>query len=157
MRPAKSSDVDDLVRLLELMHDGDRKAPASDREVEIFEDMLGQENRQVLVADVDGEVIGTVDVVVVSNLSRDGSPWAIVENLVVDPGKRRLGIGRALMEATVRFAEAKGCYKIQLISNSARTNAQALYRSLEFNAPVDGFRRYLRGVAVVSGKPDEQR
>ncbi|MET8044736.1 GNAT family N-acetyltransferase [Micromonospora sp. NPDC005215] len=149
VRAAQLSDVDDLVRLLELMHDGVRETPASAREVELLEEILSQQNRQLFVAVTGGQTVGTVDIVVVSNLSRDGSPWAVVENLVVDPSKRRLGIGRALMTAAIDYAEGSGCYKIQLVSNSARANAQALYRSLGFSAPVDGFRRYLKTVAVV--------
>lgn len=148
VRDAHPNDIDEILRLLDLMHGGDRKSRASASEVELFQQILSQEGRRILVAENERKVVGTVDVIVTSNLSRDGAPWAMVENLVVDPTLRGRGIGRALMSEAIEFARSKRCYKVQLVSSRSREVAQGLYRSLGFDAPVDGFRQYLKSVSL---------
>ncbi|GAB7049548.1 GNAT family N-acetyltransferase [Catenuloplanes indicus] len=147
-RRATLDDVRSVVYLLELMHDENATArDTGPEDAALLAEILAQTGRELLVIeDPDGRVAGTVDVVITRNLSRNRSPWAIVENLVVRPEERGRGYGRALMEEAARIATAAGCYKIQLVSNNARREAHGLYRSLGFNADVSGFRRYLSPV-----------
>jgi GNAT superfamily N-acetyltransferase len=69
--------------------------------------------------------------------------WAIVENVVVDQGERRAGVGRALMEEIVRRCRQADCYKIQLLSRKHRRSAHTFYESLGFQRSAEGFRLYL--------------
>jgi GNAT superfamily N-acetyltransferase len=148
VRLARMGDLDAVVRLLASLHDEKRTDEATPAERDAFERILRQPMRRVLVADLGGRVVGTADVLVVENLSRGVRPWAIVENVVVDPGSRRRGVGGALINAATDFADESGCYKIQLVSNRARVEARSLYRELGFDAEVEGFRKYLREVSV---------
>ncbi len=98
---------------------------------------------ELLVAEEISEVVGTIVLIIVPNLSHKALPWAAVENVVVDERYRRQGIGRLLMDyATARAREA-GCYKIQLISDKRRTEAHKFYRTLGYKASGHGFRLYL--------------
>jgi ribosomal protein S18 acetylase RimI-like enzyme len=99
--------------------------------------------RALLVAVVDERVVGTADCMIVVNLTHAGKPFATVENVVVDADTRRAGIGSALMGAVLERAERAGCYKVQLISRKDRPAAHEFYRSLQFDASAEGFRRYL--------------
>jgi hypothetical protein len=56
--------------------------------------MLSQNGRLVLVAEASGRVSAAADLVIVPNLTHDASPWAIVENFVVDQETRGRGVGR---------------------------------------------------------------
>lgn len=67
----------------------------------------------------------------------------IVENVVVDTGARRQGVGQALMDDVLRRARDASCYKIQLLSRKGRSEAHAFYERLGFEASAEGFRRYL--------------
>ena len=103
--------------------------------------MLGDPNRTLLVAEDRGEfAVGTADVLVVPNLTHDGAPWALVENVVVDPQWRRRGVGRALLRHAVRVADDAGCYKLQLTSSNHRDGAHRFYERLGFTATSTGFR-----------------
>src|SRR3954464_3189045 len=103
--------------------------------------ILGDPNRTVLVAEDRGEfAVGTADVLIVPTLTHDGSPWALVENVVVDLEWRRRGVGRALVTHAVRVAHDAGCYKLQLTSSDHRDGAHRFYERLGFTATSTGFR-----------------
>lgn len=70
--------------------------------------------RAVLVAEVGGEPVGTLDATVVPNAARAGRPSLLVENVVVAAGHRRRGVGTALLAAARRRGREAGCYKLQL-------------------------------------------
>ena len=42
-------------------------------------------------------------------------------------------MGRAMMSFAMRYAKDRGCYKLALSSNSARTGAHDFYRALGFS------------------------
>jgi len=88
-------------------------------------------------------VIGTMVLLIVPNLSHGALPWAIEENMVVDPSYRRKGIGRLLTEYAIARAREAGCYKVQLLSNVKRGESYRLYKALGFKTSAYGFRMYL--------------
>ncbi len=109
----------------------------------ILRAVIEDPNRSLLVAEIEEAVVGTVDQLVVANLTHRGQPWAIVENMVVDEAHRRNGVGRQVLDEALNRAQRAGCYKIQLLSRNVRTEAHAFYRSLGFEGSAVGLRRYL--------------
>jgi GNAT superfamily N-acetyltransferase len=145
VRSATSNDLPELLRIYQQLA-GDRVAALPTDLVEaksLFPAIAAQVGRQLLVAEVDERVVGTADLLIVPNLTHGGAPWAVVENVVVDEGSRRRGVGRALTDEMVRRCNDAGCYKMQLLSNKHRTDAHQFYRSVCFEAVAEGFRRYL--------------
>jgi GNAT superfamily N-acetyltransferase len=57
-----------------------------------------------------------------------------LEDLYVRERARGAGLGRALVEAAVERARARGCGRIQLDTNEGNEEARALYESLGFSA-----------------------
>lgn len=55
----------------------------------------------------------------------------MVYHLAVEPGRRRTGLGRALMLELERRLRAKGCVKYYLLVTRDNTGAQAFYQNLE--------------------------
>ena len=143
IRDATLDDLPAILRLLSQMHD----EPADDVDAELRDDtfrrILATPSRALLVADDTTEVVGTLDLFVMENLTRGGKPWAGIENLAVDFHHRRRGIARELVDTAVDLASDVGCYKIQLVSHERRSAAHDLYRQAGFEAPVRGYRRYL--------------
>lgn len=68
---------------------------------------------------------------------RHGIWWAapdcFLEDLFVLGGARGHGLGRALAEAAVERARARGCRRVELDVNDHNATALALYRSLGFD------------------------
>ena len=135
----------DLPRILELYNElaGGQHYPSPAETRPVLAQITAMPGHELLVAEEDGVVVGTMVLLVVPNLSHGARPWAIVENMVVDERYHRQGIGRLLMEEAITRARQAGCYKIQLLSNKKRRQAHKFYRSLGFETSAHGFRLYL--------------
>ncbi len=142
VRPATEPD---MPRILELYNEltGEQHHLTSDETQPVFAQITTMPGHELLVAEEDGEVVGTMVLLMVPNLSHGARPWAIVENLIVDGRYRRRHIGRLLMEYAIARAREAGCYKVQLLSNKKRREAHQFYQDLGFEASAHGFRLYL--------------
>ena len=141
----------DIPRILELYYDltsavspnEEQPRPSLEDARRVIAEIAATPGHQLLVAEEDSIVVGTMVLLVVPNLSHGALPWAIIENMIVDSKYRRQGIGQLLMEYAVNHAREAGCYKVQLLSNKKRPEAHRFYRSLGFKASAHGLRLYL--------------
>ncbi|MBI2850899.1 MAG: GNAT family N-acetyltransferase [Chloroflexi bacterium] len=141
----------DIPRLLELYGDlvistapGElNRTPTADAYRLAFAEISTAAGHELLVAEEEGKVVGTMALIIVPNLSHGGLPWAGVENVMVDADYRRRGIGKLLMDYALAQAKQAGCYKIQLISDKSRKEAHRFYEALGYKASGHGFRMYL--------------
>jgi ribosomal protein S18 acetylase RimI-like enzyme len=86
---------------------------------------------QLLVARDGDRILGMVSLLW-STSTALGGPVAWLEDLVVAPGSRGLGLGRALLEAAAARCRALGVSRITLLTDGDNARAQALYRSFGF-------------------------
>jgi ribosomal protein S18 acetylase RimI-like enzyme len=145
VREASATDLDALMGLYGQLTGPPRepvREPPPDPH-EAIAQIISDPARSLLVAELDGTVVGTVDLLIAPNLTHRAQPWALVENVVVAESARRLGVGRALMQHAMELAREAGCYKVNLISGNERTGAHDFYRSLGFEAIGQGFKTYL--------------
>jgi 8-oxo-dGTP diphosphatase len=76
----------------------------------LLHDRLHDPDRPALLAEIDGTIGG----VALLGLHQAPRGWyATLDDLVVAPGLRRRGVGRALLEATASLARARGCTLLQ--------------------------------------------
>jgi GNAT superfamily N-acetyltransferase len=143
VRRAESADLPELLALLSQLHEEETPPLADEDLTSTFAEILTSQTRAVLIASCSDAIVGTLDLFVMANLTRDGRPWAGIENFVVDAAHRRQGIGAALMAVAADIARGAGCYKLQLVSHHKRDAAHELYTHSGFTAPVRGYRRYL--------------
>jgi GNAT superfamily N-acetyltransferase len=119
--------------------------PAAAASVRRFARIAAYPDYAVYLAEEEGVPVGTFSLLVMDNLAHGGAPEGVVENVVVAEGRRRQGIGHAMMRfAMDRCAEA-GCYKLVLSSNVRREDAHRFYQDLgfiqhglSFSVPVGG-------------------
>ena len=95
---------------------------------------------RVLVAEDDGRIVGALVLAIVENITRKGTPYAIIENVVVDEDARGQRHGEALIEQAVEEARQAGCYKVSLTSNKRRSEAHRCYERLGFVQTHEAFR-----------------
>jgi len=140
----------DIPRILELYRQlvittspaEQRRSPSLDDWRRVFAEINASPGHELLVAEEEGEVVGTMVLLIVPNLSHSVLPWALVENVVVDQKYRHQGIGKMLMNYAIARAKEAGCYRLGLSSDKRRKEAHQFYRSLGFEASAHGFRLY---------------
>lgn len=86
--------------------------------------LLGSEIVSVIVAEVEGRAVSSCVLVTVPNLTRNQSPFALIENVVTSAALRGNGIGKRLIHAAFDRAWAAGCCKVMLMTG--RTNPAVL-------------------------------
>jgi ribosomal protein S18 acetylase RimI-like enzyme len=141
IRPAA---VGDLGRLLELYREPEGSYPGlraleGEAAKRRFEEVLADAHQETLVAERGGEVVGTLVVAILPNLSHGGAPYAVVENVVVDAAVRGSGVGTALVRAAAEKARLAGAYKLTLSANAVRHRAHGFYEALGFEQTHLGF------------------
>ena len=109
----------------------------------VFREISHFPGYELLVAEDEGEILGTAVLTVLPGLSRGALPFSVVEYVVVDEKCRRSGIGKLLMDYIIKQSKDASCYKIMLTSDKRRGEAHRFYRSLGFEASAEGFRLYL--------------
>lgn len=99
----------------------------------------------VLVAELDGEVIGVCQVMVFPHFQHTGGWCAELESVHVRSDLRGRGIGAQLLHSAEGLARAHGCYRIQLTSRNVREDAHRFYRTNGYEQTSQGFKKPLPG------------
>lgn len=94
----------------------------------------------LVVAEVDGEVVGTLQFRVLPGLAQRGMVRAQVEAVRVASRLRGRGLGGQLVKWAVERARDKGCAVVQLTSDRQREAAHRFYARLGFQATHEGFK-----------------
>ena len=137
--PVRGASEADLGAILELYRQLSPHTPVADavQAPGIWRELLARPAVAVLVADHDGRASATCTLVIVPNLTRDGRPYAFVENVVTRCNLRGRGYGRAVLDAALSQAWAAGCYKAMLLSGrEEESGVPAFYERLGFRRGV---------------------
>ena len=135
---------DDLPRVVELIADdavaAARTGVFGPAHVAGFEAVDASPNDELVVAELDGAVVGCMQLTFVPGISRNGATRLLVEAVRVDAALRGQGLGRALMEYAHERGRERGCVLAQLTSDKQRPDAHRFYRSLGYAQSHEGFK-----------------
>lgn len=115
-------------------------------EVERYAEALAElaEGRgAVLVAELDGEVVGVCQLITFRHIQHAGARCAELESFHVAEEHRSKGIGAAMLEELEQRASDLGCYRIQLTSNLRRPDAHRFYEAHGYTGSHRGFKKSL--------------
>ena len=144
VREAIEADLPRLVELLAQLSIAEQREdvgpPLPESYANALAEIDGDPRQQLLVLEADGRIVGSLALILVPNLSHQGRPYAIVENVVVDEAERGGGFGEVLMRHAIDEARRAGCYKLSLTSNRQRADAHRFYERLGFSATHEGYR-----------------
>lgn len=108
LRPAKDSDAEDLAEVWsDVLRRGDRREQVDDV-LRVLDRVARTPEERIVVAEVGGRVVGAVHLVTttLSPLNLEPVVWAVSPHVLAS--HRRRGLGSALLEAAVGFAEEQG-------------------------------------------------
>lgn len=109
-----------------------------------YESYLARENAVALVAELDGRVVGFLDMEFRERLSFV-RPQAWIPDLVVTEAARSRGIGRALLARAEELARERDCFAVSLESASWRTRSHAFYERAGWPETAKSFSKNLTG------------
>jgi GNAT superfamily N-acetyltransferase len=97
----------------------------------------------VLVADLEGDVVGVCQVMVFPHFQRTGGWCAELESVHVRRDLRSQGVGAKLLAAAEEIARREGCYRVQLTSRTVREDAHRFYLANGYELTSQGFKKLL--------------
>ena len=91
-----------------------------------FVDIINSPWHDLLVAEDGGRIVGmaSVSVIMGAGIGRNG----YLEDFVVDKEVRKGGVGSALWEGMLEWADEKGCKRLEFTCGNGREVAQAFYK-----------------------------
>jgi GNAT superfamily N-acetyltransferase len=135
-RLAKREDLPAIVRMLsedELGSQRERyEEPLSEVYYRAFEQIERDPNHELIVAECNGEVVGTLHLMFLPSLSYQGGLRAQVESVRVDGSQRGRGLGSEMMNWTIAHARRRGAHIVQLTTHQSRVEAHRFYERLGF-------------------------
>ena len=147
-RQAIRKDLSEIVRMLADDFLGATREryenPLPESYVKAFEEINADKNNELIVAEKDGKIVGTLQITFTPSISFQGGKRATVESVRVDEKYRGQGFGKELMKWAINRAREENCVAMQLTTNSDRKDAHRFYENLGFKGTHLGMKLYLK-------------
>ncbi|MEM6428315.1 MAG: GNAT family N-acetyltransferase [Deinococcota bacterium] len=146
-REATREDVPNIVRMLADDVLGQTREAYGDPIPQVYWDAFSainqDPNQHLLVACLEAEVVGTLQLSFLPNMSYQGGWRSLIETVRVDASKRGAGIGKAFIQHAIALSKARGCHMVQLTTNKQRDDAIRFYERLGFTASHEGMKLFV--------------
>lgn len=140
----------DIPTMLRLSHAGDARgtdAPPLDpatlddpRYRAAFDAIAADPAHRLIVAERDGEVVGTLQISLIPGLPNFGMKRGLIENVHIRADQRGNRLGTQMMQWAIERCREAGCGLVQLTSNKVRHDAHRFYERLGFQRSHEGFK-----------------
>jgi ribosomal protein S18 acetylase RimI-like enzyme len=135
IRHATAADAEGIAALFT-----DEGYPVGPSDIVTRLERFGSAHSQVIVAELDGEVLGFIAIHALPRFEHDDRILRILA-LVVDPGARERGVGHRLMTEAEEAGRKVGAAFIEVTAGHRRPEAQRLYESLGYDPSVTTYLR----------------
>nr|WP_267882919.1 GNAT family N-acetyltransferase [Planococcus massiliensis] len=105
-----------------------------------FSSIDSDPNNELILACLDGEIVGVQQVTFTPYLTHQGGWRATIEGIRTASSVRGQGIGRQLIGFAIERAKARGCHLVQLTTDIQRPEALRFYEQLGFSATHEGMK-----------------
>lgn len=123
---------------------GDRPdEPFHPRYLAALRELDADPNQLMIVAELDGEAVGTLQLTFIAGIAALGTKRCLVEAVHIAPAHRGKGLGTRMMHWAIDQGRQRGCGMVQLTSNKKRLDAHRFYERLGFLKSHEGFKYYL--------------
>ena len=146
IRKAKSSDIDSVVKIYDLIHDSQDKDIRSVGWIEgVYPTrstaLDALERNDLFVYDDDGDILASAIIDQIQGESYDKVPWdyevsddkvCVLHTLVVSPLASGKGIGKEFVRFYEDYAYKNGWYELRMDTNENNVRARSIYRDLSY-------------------------
>ena len=146
-RDATAADLPTIIRMLAEDQIGGRTDDPTDPLDPVyaaaFAAIDSDPNQRLIVAEIHGTVIGTMQLSFLPGLLNRGAWRGQIEAVRIAADQRSKGLGAAMIAWAVEQCRARGCFMAQLTSNNDRVAAHRFYERLGWQKSHAGFKLYL--------------
>lgn len=135
IREACINDLGSIISLYRDLHE-DPVIQENDNPKSIFEEILDDKRLHLFILEADGEDAATCILDIVPNITWNGKPYGLIENVVTKKELRRRGYGNMLLEYALGFAWEKGCYKVMLLTGRKDESVINFYENAGFSKDI---------------------
>lgn len=146
LRDATVADLPAILAMLaeETIPPGREADPSDSRYLAAFEAIDADPNQRLIAADLDGRVVGTMQLSFLPGLSFVGSWRGLIEAVRIVADLRGQKLGERMILWAVERCRARDCKLVQLTSSATRTDAHRFYARLGFVQSHVGMKLQLR-------------
>ncbi|WP_102028946.1 GNAT family N-acetyltransferase [Salirhabdus sp. Marseille-P4669] len=143
-REAMREDVDCIVEMLSDDELGSKREryeqPLPESYIRAFQTIESDPNNELIVAVLDGKIVGVQQVTYTPYLTYQGGWRATIEGVRTATCVRGKGVGSELITYAIQRAKERGCHLIQLTTDKKRKDALRFYERLGFQATHEGLK-----------------
>ncbi len=133
VRIAKESDLESILELYLDLHE-DSVPDDSEKRRAIWERILSDDNYNLIVYEIEDKIVSSCTCLIVPNLTRNLSSYALVENVVTKKEYEGMGYARECLEYAQQIAVDNDCYKMMLITGSKDERTHRFYQSMGYSS-----------------------
>ena len=148
LREAKREDLPTIVRMLADDPLGQKRHRVEDPLPQdyyaAFDVIAASPGNALYVAEIDGEIVGTLQLTFIPGLDYLGAERMMIEAVRVRGDRRNAGLGKAILAEAIAIARRRGCQRVELTSSASRKDAHRFYERLGFTASHVGMKLMLK-------------
>ncbi len=146
LRDATVADLPAILAMLaeETIPPGREAGPDDPRYIAAYEAIEIDPNQRLIAAELNGRVVGTMQLSFLPGLSFKGSWRGLIEAVRIVRDLRGQRLGERMILWAVEQCRARDCKLVQLTSSASRTDAHRFYARLGFVQSHVGMKLHLR-------------
>lgn len=126
------NELDKLLELYTHLNPEDPDISGETKTRDLWAKIYNDPCQSIFVFEIDGCLVAACTLVTVSNLTRGGSSYGLIENVVTHSSYRKKGYGKAVLEMAIKAAREKGCYKVMLLTGRKDEGTLSFYEKAGF-------------------------
>ena len=146
----KKAEKKDVAKIVEMIADDELgktrenfKKPLPEEYMTAFENINSDRNQElIIVENMDGEVIGTLQLSFIQYLTYQGGIRAQIEAVRIRKDMRGKGVGKQMFEWAINRAKERNAHLLQLTTDKKRPQAIKFYTDLGFKATHEGMKMH---------------
>lgn len=145
-RDAREDEIEKILAMLadDFLGKQRETTAVTERHRQCFSQIDADPNQRLIVAQLDGAVVATLQLSFIPGLTYGGRWRAQIEAVRVDSAARGQGIGQAMVQWAVDQARERGCVLVQLTTDRRRDDALRFYEALGFTPSHHGMKLWLQ-------------
>lgn len=132
IKEAQKADLPQLLELYTQLH-GNVMPTFDDALASLWNDILADKNHHIVIGLVEGQIVSSCVVLIVSNLTHHQRPYALIENVITNQAHRNKGYASQVLAFAKSIAEVENCYKIMLMTGSKKESTYRFYERAGYN------------------------